>query len=311
MIWTRAGFSVGGLCAPGARSMACLVFLTPAHLLGDTSALWCHHSTSAVGRELAEPRDTFVSYPSTSTDRTVQGEHVSHRAAPGNASLQLVRPPSTPSSLAWRLNLWGAVLFAQSIICSNCSRDKLPPLRMPGSEALAVRSCSGAVCFGQLLHLGRRKDRPSFCMESVLFRTSANTKACRIPGTCQLGFLEPACTGSFFKNIAASHLVCFQNEFSLLAPVKLNTTYKILSRSSYGMQLKKKWHFNNYLYAPEISHQYEEQIIHSHYSKHSAASGTAGASSIPGTQTSVYPCTQPVVIYQLFMQHLVMNVFNL
>lgn len=41
-------------------------FLVPAPLLGDTSLLLCHHSTSASCpllwvRELVEPKDTFVS----------------------------------------------------------------------------------------------------------------------------------------------------------------------------------------------------------------------------------------------------------
>lgn len=49
-------------------------------------------------------------------------------------SLQPVRPPPTPSFLAWRHKLWGAVPFTQSIICSNCSREKRPLFRMPGSE---------------------------------------------------------------------------------------------------------------------------------------------------------------------------------
>lgn len=112
-------------------------------------------------------------------------------------------PSACSSCLAWRHKARGAVLFTQSIICSDCSRDKVPLLRMPGSETppalgpWALANCTWA---------GGRTDLSS-TWNPCSFQRLPTPKACSIPGTCQLGFLEPACTGNFFKNIAAPHLV--------------------------------------------------------------------------------------------------------
>lgn len=182
------------------QSTADHAFLMPAPLLGDTSPLLCHHSTSASCpllwvRELGEPKDMFVSYARVPLQTTLQEEHLSHEVTLGQR-------PSPPFRLCVLLAcplFWPGGTNSEELFC--LPRASFAPTA-PGRNSLylaclalkhpAMRSCSGATCFGQLLHLGKRKDRPLFHMDSVLFITLAYTQSVQhsrhvpagIPGAC-------------------------------------------------------------------------------------------------------------------------------